>query len=102
MYETTEIKKFVALLSHESSEIEITFREESARDIRYTLAVSTDDNTLLRKLARLFGCPNQHLPQGHDARFEASDTWHGRGQIDLRQLADELMARHGEFFDFDT
>lgn len=102
MNETTEIEKLVALLATEPPEAEITFREESARDIRYTLVVDTNDNTLLRRLAGFFGCPDQQLPSAGDTRFEAGDDWHGRGEVDLRDLADELMATHGEFFDFDT
>ena len=102
MNETTEIERLAALLSNEPPETEITFREESARDIRYTIVVGTNDNTLLRKLAGFFGCPNQHLPGARDTRFEVGDNWHGRGQVDLRDLADELMVTHGEFFDFDT
>lgn len=102
MNETTRIEKLVELLSTEPPETKITFREESARDIRYTLVVSTQDNALLRKLARLFGCPDQHSPSASDTLFKAGDNWHGRGEVDLRDLADELTATHGEFFDFDT
>ena len=101
MNETTELDKLVALLSTESPETEITFREESARDIRYTLVVGTNDNTLLCKLARLFGCREEHLPSAGETRFEADDDWHGRGQVDLRELADEFFQTEGQFFDFD-
>ena len=102
MNETTELEKLAALLSTESPETEITFREESSRDIRYTLVVGSNDNALLRKLAGLFGCPDQHLPWARDTQFEAGDYWHGRGEVDLRELADEFMTTHDEFFDFDT
>lgn len=101
MAETTEIEKLVALLSAEPPEIEITFREESLRDIRYTLVVRTNDNALLRKLARVFGCREGQLPAPGDTRFEAGDDWHGRGELDLRELADEFFQTEGEFFDFD-
>lgn len=102
MNKIPEIEKLVALLSNEPPETKISFHEESARDTRYTLVVGANDNTLLRKLAGFFGCPNQHLPGARDTKFEASDAWHGRGQVDLRALADELMAKYGEFFDFDA
>ena len=101
MNETTELEKLVALLFTEPPETEITFREESARDIRYTLIVSSRDNALLRKLAEIFGCSNERLPKASDTRFEAGDNWHGRGTVDLRELADGFMPAEGEFFDFD-
>ncbi len=101
MNELTELQKLVPLLSMEPLETEITFREESAREIRYTLIVSCRNNALLRKLAEIFGCPNEHLPRRTDTRFEAADNWHGRGAVDLRELADEFMPTEGEFFDFD-
>lgn len=102
MKEAIELKKLTAQLSSERPEVKITFREESARDTRYTLVVATGDNILLRKLARLFGCPVRRLPGTRDARFEAADDWHGRGEVNLRCLADEFMGIRGEFFDFDT
>jgi hypothetical protein len=101
MKESTELGKLAAFLVNEAPETRITFREESARDIRYSLVVGTEDNELLRKLARAFGCPVWNLPWVSDKRFEASDDWHGRGSVDLRELADELTAIEGEFFDFD-
>lgn len=102
MNATTELEKVVTLLSSEPLETKITFREESAREIRYAVVVRTDDSILLRKLARFFGCPDQHLPSIRDKQFEAGDYWHGRGKVDLRALADELTAIKGEFFDFET
>lgn len=101
MKETIELKRLTALLSSEHPEVTITFREESARDTRYTLAVATDDCTLLRKLAQLFGCPDRCLPGPRHTRFEAGDDWHGRGEVDLRDLADEFFRTDGEFFDFE-
>lgn len=100
MNEATELQRLVTLLSSESPEAEITFREESARDIRYTLVVSSRDNTLLCKLAHIFGCRDERLPLNR-ARFEAGDDWHGRGEVNLRDLADEFSRTDGEFFDFD-
>lgn len=100
MNEPTELEKLVTLLSTESAETEITFREESTRDIRYTLVIGTEDNPLLLKLARIFGCPAKDLPWARNKRFEACDDWHGRGKVNLRELADELIVIHGEFFDF--
>ena len=95
MTKTSEIEKLVTFLSTEPPETEITFREESARNIRYTLVVCTNDNALLRKLARLFGCREEHLPPVGDTRFEADDDWHGRGEVDLRELADEFFQAEG-------
>jgi hypothetical protein len=63
--------------------------------------IGAPSNALLRKLAVLFGCPRENLPPPDDTRFEASDNWHGRGPVDLRELADEFMPTQGEFFDFD-
>lgn len=102
MKRATELQELVALTSNEPPETQITFREESASDIRYTLIVGTDDNKFLRKLAQIFGCPSKSLPTPDKNRFEAFDTWHGRGKVDLRALADEFIKTHGEFFDFDT
>lgn len=101
MNATTELQRLVALLLTESPELEITFREESARDIRYTLVVASCDNTLLCKLARIFGCRDERLPFGR-GRFEAGDDWHGRGEVNLRDLADEFFVTDGQFFDFDV
>jgi hypothetical protein len=101
MNKGTELEKLVALLSTERPEKAITFREESARDIRYTLVVGSDDLVLLMKLAWLFGCPQERIFQLEDRLFEAGDDWHGRGQVDLRELADEFLSMQGEFFDFD-
>jgi len=96
-----ESGKLVRCLSSESSEAVITFREESAREIRYGLVVGTDSNSLLRKLAMVFGCPEKNLPSPGRTCFEAKDNWHGLGDVDLRALADEFTPGHGEFFDFD-
>ena len=101
MNEPTELEKLVDLLATESPQTPISFREESAREIRYTLVVGTDNNALLCKLAASFGCPPHDLPWMSDTCFEAGDNWHGRGELDLRELADELMKSRGEFFDFD-
>jgi hypothetical protein len=98
---SNEIEKLVTLLPKELSEERISFREESDRERRYTLRVSTSDTRLLRRLAHVFGCPNPLLPDSHQTQFEASDSWHGHGAVDLRALADELIPRKGEFFDFD-
>lgn len=101
MDESHELEKLATLLIDEPPGTLITFREESARDIRYSLVVGTEDGRLLFKLARIFGCSTQHLPSVKDKSFEAGDDWHGQGDIDLRELADEFTATRGEFFDFD-
>lgn len=56
---------------------------------------------MLRKLAGIFGCPGERLPAEGRAAFEAGDDRHGRGPVDLRELADEFAADRGEFFDFE-
>lgn len=101
MNETTEIEKLVALLSTETAARQITFREESARDMRYALIVGVGNAELLHKLARIFGCPNGHFLWMGETHFEAADDWHGQGDVNLRDLADEFIAIKGEFFDFD-
>jgi hypothetical protein len=101
MNEGTELEKLANLLRSEPPEKVITFREESARDIRYTLVVGSDDPVLLIKLAWLFGCPEKRIFQLENRFFEAGDDWHGRGQVDLRELADEFLPVRGQFFDFD-
>jgi len=101
MNEATELENLVELLSTEPPEKTITFREESARDVRYTLLVGSDDPVLLLKLAWLFGCPQERIFQLGKGLFEAGDDWHGRGQVNLRELADEFLLVQGEFFDFD-
>lgn len=101
MNERTELEKLVALLNTAPPEKAITFREESARDMRYTLVVGSDDLALLMKLAWVFGCPKERIFQLDSRFFEAGDDWHGRGQVDLRELAGEFLPTKGEFFDFD-
>jgi hypothetical protein len=101
MNSSTELERLVWCLRGEQPKLQITFREESSRDVRYTLVVSTSDRALLQKLAALLGCPAENLPRTSDTSFEVSDSWNGRGEVDMRELADELMKTEGEFFDFD-
>jgi hypothetical protein len=101
MNQEAELEILASLLAAEPAETEITFREESEREIRYTLVVGTNDNVLLRKLAQIFGCPESGLPRSDEIKFEAADHWHGQGEVDLRELADEFFEIEGEFFDFD-
>jgi hypothetical protein len=84
----------------------IYFREESEADNRFALSVSIHPRNgrleLLRKLATFFGCPEDALPNPEDDSFEASDSWHGGANGDLRELADEMAKEIGEgFFDID-
>ena len=100
MTETTELEKLVAFLATELPETQISFCEESDPDIRYALVVGTEENQLLHKLARLFGCFDEKPHWADHTHFEADDDWHGRGKVNLRDLADEFIAIKGEFFDF--
>lgn len=83
----------------------IYFREESEADNRFALSVSIHPRNgrieLVRKLAAFFGCPDAELPNPEDDSFEASDSWHGGDNGDLRELADEMAIDLGEGF-FDT
>ncbi len=101
MNASTELERLVWCLRHEQPELQITFREESQRDVRYTLVVSTSDRALLQKLASLLGCRAKDLPSANATSFEVYDSWNGRGEVDMRELADEFMQTEGEFFDFD-
>ncbi len=100
MNKFTELEKLVAFLAKHSPETQISFCEESDPNMRYALVVGTDDNELLHKLARLFGCREEAPPWADHTHFEADDDWHGRGEVNLRDLADEFVAIKGEFFDF--
>ena len=77
----------------------IHFTEDSDPENKYALGVQTNNPELLRFLARICGCPIRDYPEKTDTYFEAGDQWHGRGRINLRDLADELIRMHGEFFD---
>jgi hypothetical protein len=70
MNASTELERLVWCLRHERPELQITFREESRRDVRYTPVVSTSDRALLQKLAALLGCPAKGLPPTSAARSE--------------------------------
>ena len=93
-----ELKNFALALVDENPKALITFSEDPDPDNRYALTVNTAESRLLRKLARLFGCPEKELPEDDSVEFEAGDHWHGRGEINLRTLADELIQIHGPFF----
>jgi hypothetical protein len=90
-----ELKKLALALKDEDPKALVTFSEDP--DNRYALTVHTEDG-LLRKLAQLFGCPEKELPGEDDNEFEAGDHWHGRGQINLRTLADEMIQINAPFF----
>ena len=92
-----ELKKLALALKDENPKALVTFLEDPDPDNRYALTVHTEDG-LLRKLAQLFGCPEKELPGEDDNEFEAGDHWHGRGQINLRTLADEVIQMNGPFF----
>jgi hypothetical protein len=78
---------------------EIRFQEISDASNLYALQVSCADSDLLSRLALFWGCAFADLPARTASAFEASDTWHGRGASNLRELADELIQHAGEFFD---
>lgn len=91
----TETKKLLAALSRFSDETQLTFQE--SRDIGnlYALSVGSDNPRIIRKMAELFGCPDDELPTA--GGFENSDYWNG--EISFRDVADELTNIWGEFFD---
>ena len=78
---------------------EIGFQEISDKTNLHALQVTCEDNHLLTKLALFWGCAFGELPAATASSFEASDTWHGRGASNLRELADELIQDTNEFFD---
>ena len=84
----------------------LRFLEDHEADNRFALSVHVrtingQQPDLLRKLATFFGCPEPKLPEEGDDYFEASDSWHGRGIGNLRDLADEISANDGQFFDIE-
>lgn len=94
-----ELNLLARELKNYNSNLTVQFAESNSVDNRYALTVQTKNSELLRYLARLFGCPIQDYPTRTATSFEAGDRWHGRGRINLRDLADELIRMHGEFFD---
>lgn len=91
-----QLAKELAKWNHKST---IVFTEDSDPENKYAIGVQTKNTELLRFLARISGCPIRDYPEKTDTYFEAGDQWHGRGRINLRDLADELIRLHGEFFD---
>ncbi len=86
------------LLSHLhgfSGETMLTFGEDNDKGNLYGLAFSSDNPELARKVAALFGCPQDELPD--EGGFEGSDYW--KGEVSFRDVADELTEIWGEFFD---
>jgi len=54
---------------------------------------------LLRRVVQFFGCPEEELPMSYDRALCASCSWHGNGEGNLRELADELIQIYEAFFD---
>jgi hypothetical protein len=77
---------------------EIRFFEESDRGNLYEITVGCQDTTLLRKLAEFWGA-GQGTTTFAENQLTASDSWHGRGQGNLRKLADEIGIFDSPFFD---
>ena len=99
-----ELKLLSDFLIDVDPKIDLAFREESEADNRNALSVSGIGSyreevfpDLIIRLARFWGCPEENLPEV--AGFEASDSWHGRGEGDLRTLADELGKIYGQYYD---
>ncbi len=88
-------KKLLDHLKHYPGDTQITFFEDSDCGNLYALSLSSPSPTLARKVAGLCGCPADDLPT--DGAFEASDYW--KGEVSFRDVADELTAIWGEFFD---
>jgi hypothetical protein len=93
-----ELKKLGQALKDANPKTFITFKEDHDPENRYAIVVNTEEHGLLRKLAKIFGCLEEELPEDDAVEFEAGDHWHGRGEINLRTLADELIQIHGPFF----
>lgn len=116
-----EFQELVAFLDElgVSDDQEFTFQEDSSADNRYALSVEVSPLggvpdtrrermgaavTLACQLATYFGCPDDELPNHPEIphcspQFEASDSWHGNGRGDLRELGDELGQYYEPFFD---
>ena len=102
MNESTEIEKLVAALETEPPETQISFYEDSDPGNRYGLVVGTEDDKLRNKLGFLFGCLDEELDFSEYTHFDVGDDWHGRGKVNMRDLADQFIELKGEFFSFST
>jgi len=80
-----------------SKRSEIRFTEDADPENRFALEIECEDEAISNLIAGFYGCPKDELP--FDAVFQASDSWHGQGEGNLRDLADEIIAEYGEFFD---
>jgi hypothetical protein len=90
-----ETKKLLAHLHQFSGETMLTFREDTDPGNLYALSLACEDNALVRTVADVLGCPEDEKPEG--GGFENSDYW--KGEISLRDVADELTSIWGGFFD---
>jgi hypothetical protein len=95
------VEKLAFALEIEPPESCISFFEDPDWENRYALIVGTNDDSLRRKLAYLFGCESEdEWAFSECSYFQVSSHWHGRGHVNLRDLADEFIFLEGEFFDF--
>jgi hypothetical protein len=94
-----QLNELAIVLDKWNPKYTIRFKEDADPENKYGLSIETKNPELLRLLARTFGCPIKEYPGKDDTTFEAGDQWHGNGRVNLRDLADELIRMHGEFFD---
>jgi hypothetical protein len=94
-----ELKGLSKALQGVNPNARITIAESADRGNLYGLTVLTREPGLARKMARWFGCPENELPDEDMAEFDACDSWHGRGKLNLRTLADQLTKIEGELFE---
>lgn len=100
MKKLPSVEKLVAALETESPETLMSFREDSDPENLYGLFVGAKDDQLQNNLALLFGCSENESDCSEFIHFEVSPDWHGRGRVNMRDLADEFIYLEGEFFDF--
>jgi hypothetical protein len=88
-----EFIKLSKSLEKENPEATIVFREDESG-----LYVYTEFPGLLYKLAVILGCPPAETPKFSDAEVEVGTHWQGKGVVDSRNLANEIILISGEFF----
>jgi len=73
--------------------------ESNDPDNLHALHLRCTAKGLLRRVTQFFGCPDEELPLYYDMTLYASDSWHGNGEGNLRELADELIQIYEAYFD---
>jgi len=95
------IEKLAFALETEAPERRISFYEDPDPENLYALVVGTNDDSLRKKLAGLFGCEKEDESTfSESSHFQVYSHWNGLGHVNMRDLADEFIFFEGEFFDF--